>query len=859
MTYTATATIDERGVLTGWSDGARQLLGHEASAVVGRPAAELLAGSPGGVGHALEGRQRWHGSVALRHRDGRRVEVRLLAHRRSAGQDGADWLVVTALPDEPQEDGREPVMELAFTQSPYTLALFDSELRLLRANRRMERALALPEAAMRGLPLPHIAPGAAGEEIGRRMRLAVDSGQAQEVEARLSPGLGQPTVLTPLKDSSGRVRAVSLTAPPTAQDTAARQWTRDTASRVLSQPGPGNGGAARGTGPGDGSYDDRSAGTRHTGPAETGNGRDEGARGAGTPLRAGGGRGEGADDPGRAARELAEDTVPGLADYCAVDLLDSPRPAGHTEPGPGGMIVLRRAAVRALDGDGGGDRGGGDRGGGGGRAPGAAAGELTAYGPGSPPAECLATGTPALYDPTDPAVAAWAESDPGAAWMRDCGTRSLMVVPLLVDGNRLGVALFGRHHRPEPFGPQELRLAEDLTARAAAALHKARRTSWARTTTMALQRSLLPHTLPEQAALEIATRYLPAATRAGVGGDWFDVIPLSTARVALVVGDVVGHGIRASATMGRLRTAVRTLADVDLPADELLTHLDDLVLRLAADESSGDPAAETAGGIGTTCLYAVYDPVSRRCSIARAGHPPPAVVTPDGTVRFLDVPAGPPLGLGGLPFEVFETELPEGSLLALYTDGLLAARDRDIDVSLDKLFAALGRPAATLDAVCDRILAELLSHRPDDDIALLVARTHALHEDRVASWELESDPAIVSRARRVASEQLTRWGLDDAAFVTEMVVSELVTNAIRYGRPPLRLRLIHQNDTLVSEVYDSSGTTPHMRRARIFDEGGRGLLLVAQLADRWGTRHDRVGKAVWAEQSLSAPADLALL
>jgi anti-sigma regulatory factor (Ser/Thr protein kinase) len=305
--------------------------------------------------------------------------------------------------------------------------------------------------------------------------------------------------------------------------------------------------------------------------------------------------------------------------------------------------------------------------------------------------------------------------------------------------------------------------------------------------------------------------------------------------------------------MGRLRTAVRTLADVDLPADELLTHLDDLVLRLAADEGTADPSAETAGGIGTTCLYAVYDPVSRRCTVARAGHPPPAVVTPDGTARFLDVPAGPPLGLGGLPFEAFETELPEDSLLALYTDGLLEARDHDIDEALDKLFAALVRPAPTLDAVCDRVLTELLSHRPEDDIALLVARTRALHADRVATWELESDPSIVARARKYADEQLTAWGLDDAAFTTELIVSELVTNAIRYGRPPIQLRLIHQDSTLISEVYDSSGSTPHMRRARIFDEGGRGLLLVAQLADRWGTRHDRIGKTVWAEQSVDRP------
>jgi serine phosphatase RsbU (regulator of sigma subunit)/PAS domain-containing protein/anti-sigma regulatory factor (Ser/Thr protein kinase) len=808
VTYTATATIDDRGILTGWSEEARQLLGHEPSAVVGRPAAALLAGGPETAGRAPAGRDRWHGTVALRHQDGRRVELRLLAHRRTTDDGDTDWLVVTAVPGGPHPAEDEPLAEWTFAQAPFAVALFDTDLRLLRANRRMERTLALPEAAMRGLCLPHIAPGTAGEEIGRRMRQAVESGAAQETAARLGPDLGRPTLLTPLKDGAGRVRAVCLSAHRHSEDTTVPLRTQDSAARLLTA-----GDAEPGGRPGD-------LGVHGTRSGDSGAGAGE--------------------DFASAAQELADAAVPRIADFVAVDVLDSPRAADQPALGPAaGIVVLRRAAVRAVPD--------------GGAAPGTGVGESTAYEAGSPPAESLTSGRSALYDTTDPVVAAWAEVDPGAAWLRAYGTRSLMVVPLITEGARLGVVLFGRHRRTEPFGPQDLRLAEERTAKAAAALHRVRRYSWARTTTMALQRSLLPHKLPEQAALEIATRYLPAATRAGVGGDWFDVIPLSAARVALVVGDVVGHGIRASATMGRLRTAVRTLADVDLPADELLTHLDDLVLRLSADEGSAGPEAETAGGIGTTCLYAVYDPVSRTCTLARAGHPPPAVVTPDGTVRFLDVPAGPPLGLGGLPFESFEIELPEGSLLALYTDGLLEARDHDIDVALDKMFAALARPAATLDSVCDRVLAELLSHRPDDDIALLVARTRALHEDRVASWDLDSDPTEVSRARRGVSEQLTAWGLDDAAFATELMVSELVTNAIRYGRPPVRLRLIHQDSTLICEVYDSSGTTPHMRRARVFDEGGRGLLLVAQLADRWGTRHDHVGKTVWAEQSLSAP------
>ncbi|MFJ7148465.1 SpoIIE family protein phosphatase [Streptomyces sp. NPDC100445] len=799
-TYTATATIDDRGILTGWSEGARRLLGYDPPAVVGRPATTLLATDGAAVRRALAGRTRWNGTVPLRHQDGRLLELGVLAHRRTSGTGVSDWLAVSAVTPRVQPPRGEPLEEWTFLQSPFPLAVFDTDLRLVRANRRLEHALALPEAAMRGLRLTHIVPGAAGEEADRSMRLALETGRPEEARGPLAPGLAPATVLTPLKDAGGEVRAVCLS---------------------VQQP-------------------DRDSATGQRAPA------DSGSR-VGTVA-----------DQARAAQELGEVTVPRLADVMAVDLLDSPR-TGEQGGGSPDPIVLRRAALRALPEGGGPRRGtgapadagtGAPAGTGTGAPAGTGIGDAVVCPADSPPAQCLAAARPLLYDTADPAVAGWAALDPGAAWLAASGARALLAVPLLHRGSTLGVALFARHPGRGAFGPEDLRLAEEFTAKAAAGIQQARDHSESRTTTMTLQRSLLPHTLPDQAALEIATRYLPAATRAGVGGDWFDVIPLSGARVALVVGDVVGHGMRASATMGRLRTAVRTLADVDLPADELLTHLDDLVLRLAADEGSADPAGDTAGGIGTTCLYAVYDPVSRRCTMARAGHPPPAVVTPDGTVRFVDVPAGPPLGLGGLPFEAVETELPEGSVLALYTDGLLEARDHDIDEALDKMFRALGRPAKSLESVCDRVLTELLSHRPDDDIALLVARTRALHADRVASWELDNEFTVVSVARRYATDQLTTWGLDEAAFTTELMVSELVTNAIRYGRPPIQLRLIHQGRKLICEVYDSSGTTPHMRRARIFDEGGRGLLLVAQLAERWGTRHDRVGKTVWAEQSV---------
>ncbi|MGW7367460.1 SpoIIE family protein phosphatase [Streptomyces sp. NPDC054841] len=790
--YTATATISGQGIVTGWSEGATRLLGYASSGVVGRPAAHLLADDAGDEGErawrAATGRGRWGGRVALRHQDGRRLEVGVLAHQRAAGGGGGvEWLVVSAVAGGPVTPAGGALGDWVFVQSPCAGAVFDADLRLVRANAAMERVLSFAEAEMRGLRLPEIAPYPVSVEAEGAMRLASETGEPQQVKAFIgptgvSPEGGWSASLAPLRDADGRVCAVYVAA--------------------------------------------------HRGPGE------DFAQQRMLLLNNAGARIGSSLDVAGTAQELAGVAVPGFADFVAVDLLDSPR-HGDEMPAavPAGqpVRVSRLAARSVIEGR---------------RESPVKVGEGMVYPALSPAAECLVAGRGAVYAVADPALVQWVANDPGAAWIREEGAHSVMVVPVRARGVTLGVALFGRHQRPEPFGPDDLALAEELAARAAVSIHNARRFTRERTSTMTLQRSLLPQTLPDQAGLEIASRYLPAGSGAGVGGDWFDVIPLSGARVALVVGDVVGHGIRASATMGRLRTAVRTLADVDLPPDELLTHLDDLVIHLSADEGDAEGGAEVAGGIGTTCLYAVYDPVTRHCTLARAGHPPPAVVSPDGDVYLLDVPAGPPLGLGGLPFETIETELPEGSLLALYTDGLLQPRERDIDDAFDKMFAALARPAQALDTVCDRVLTALLTHRPDDDVALLIARTLVLHADRVVAWDLASDPAIVAQARQYATDQLTTWGLDDAVFVTELMVSELVTNAIRYGRPPIQLRLIHENSTLICEVSDSSSTTPHMRRARTFDEGGRGLLLVAQLAQRWGTRHAPTGKTIWAEQSL---------
>ncbi|WP_328784862.1 SpoIIE family protein phosphatase [Streptomyces canus] len=547
-------------------------------------------------------------------------------------------------------------------------------------------------------------------------------------------------------------------------------------------------------------------------------------------------------DTARTAQELADLGADHLADLVTVDLLSSALQEEGTYPETG-PETLRRIAQAVSDDC---------------PDPHVVTGRTHTYPEDSEPARVLATGQPSRLRISADDVPPWlAMSADHELALRALGPRSMLLVPLWARGSPLGLAQFIRRQTAEPFDDDELLLAQEIASRAAVNIDNARRYTQERSTALTLQRSLLPHHLPDESAVETASRYLPSGSRAGVGGDWFDVIPLSGARVALVVGDVIGHGLHAAATMGRLRTAVRTLADIDLTPDELLTHLDDVVIRLQREEE------RDTDEISATCLYAVYDPISRICSLASAGHLPPAVVTPPTAdddasapraVDFPELPVGPPLGLGGLPFETAQLELPPGSRLVLYTDGLVQSRSRDLETALALLRDLLARAPASLEETCDQLLSALLPSRPADDVALLVAQTTALDADHVATWDLPRDPAVVSKARAHASDQLAAWGLEALDFTTELVVSELVTNAIRYGKSPIQLRLILQS-ALTCEVSDASSTAPHLRRARVFDEGGRGLLLVAQLTEHWGTRHNHEGKVIWTEQLI--PASLA--
>ncbi|WP_407699552.1 SpoIIE family protein phosphatase [Streptomyces ferrugineus] len=528
-------------------------------------------------------------------------------------------------------------------------------------------------------------------------------------------------------------------------------------------------------------------------------------------------------DVRRTARELAEIAVPRLADFVTVDL---PEPVLRGEESTDPLHDLHRTVVHGIHDD----------------HPFHPVGKRVEYGPATPQLRCLTSGR-AVLEPDLRAASGPLAPDADHSARPLSRVHSLIAVPLVARGVVLGVASFHRAEDPAPFEDDDRSLAQELATRAALSIDNARRYTRERTMSLALQHNLLPQCLPDQDAVDVAHRYLPAES--DVGGDWYDVIPLSGTRVGLFVGDVVGHGMLSAATMGRLRTAARSFAELDFPPDEVLTHLDNLVARLDRE----DPASDGAGIIGATCLYAVYDPTSQQCTMARAGHPPPALVTPDGTVSFPDLPAGPPLGLGGLPFEAAEIALPEDSRLVLYTDGLIEDRNRDVDEVLDRLRGALAHPGRTPEETCQAVLDTVAPAGPYDDIALLVARTHALDPHRIATWELPADPARVSDIRAAAMRQLTDWGLDEAAFATELMLSELVTNAIRHGTGPIQVRLLHDR-TLVCEVSDTSDTAPHMRRAAITDEGGRGLFLVAQLSQSWGTRYTPQGKVIWAECEL---------
>ncbi|MFJ8006561.1 SpoIIE family protein phosphatase [Streptomyces fagopyri] len=787
----ASAALDGQGTVVGWSARAQELLGYPAKEVIGRAWQDLLVDArdlPVARSVVVDAMRTggWFGVLPIRHRDGRRVEMGFRARAITRDGDRQEWVLVGAPAAEVSAWQRDrALLDGLYRRSPIGLVTYGPDRKVIRVNRAVAKASGVPAEA----------------PVGRRPRefmVDEDAGPAEE-RVRHVLETGEPLIFTEqsarARHDPGRERIVSVSA----------FRMEDSSGRVL--------GVAE-------TIEDVTA--RHRGRRRLALLNEASAR-IGTSL-----------DVTQTARELAEVAVDGLADYCSVDLL-KPLTQGD-ELGWDTSGQLLRAALSPPEH----------------RVP-FQEGEVVPLLPGSPQARCLSERRPVL-EGLLPLRPEWYAMDRRRIEIAlGLGVHSLIAVPLVARGLVLGVVSLWRSRHSEPFEDDDAAVAQELSSRAAVCIDNARRFTEQQNAALTLQRSLLPSAASDLPAVEVACRYLPASGEPGIGGDWFDVIPLSGNRVALVVGDVVGHGIHAAASMGRLRAAVRTLASLDLEPDEVVARLDDLVSLLA-----GELEANTDGNgsaieqmIGATCVYAVYDPVSRHCSLARAGHPAPVVTTPDGQVTVLDLPAGPPLGLGGLPFETYDLDLPEGSLLTLYTNGLLEARNGDIDAALDHLHECLAHSADPLDSTCHAVIEALLpkEHLPTDDIALLIARTRVLPPENVASWQLPLEATAASRARQLTTAKLTEWGLPELAFTTELVASELVTNAYRYAAGPVTLRLIRTH-CLLCEVSDTSHTSPHLRRALSTDEGGRGLFLVAQLTERWGTRYTHDGKTVWTEQHL---------
>ncbi|MEU1518254.1 SpoIIE family protein phosphatase [Streptomyces sp. NPDC005811] len=789
--------LDGRGVVTSWTRDAERLLGYPAADAVGRDLAGLLThGDAGRVTEILERCRRdggWSGLLSARRGDGRPVPVmaRITCADEPGGADRR-LVLLSEMGDAPGWTMSRSVLERMVSDSPIGIAIVDTDLRFVWSNDALARfGGGRPEERL-GLRLGDVQPGLDAEAAEAQMRRVLADGATvvgyEHVgHLRTAPHRETAQVLsfTRLEDDHGNPVGVYYTVVDITDRHRARQRLAllDRAGRCI-----------------------------------------------GSSL-----------DIARTAQELADVAVPGFADAVAVDL---PAPVLHgaePTPDPTGSVPLHRAGVRVAE-----------------TAPPpdavpppptpapAPAPAVTVVHPAdSPPVRCLLTGRPWHGERLDAVAEPWLRNLPVVPAPDE--PVSVLIVPVRARGATLGVTTFLRRGPREPFDADDLALAEDLVSRAAVCVDNARRYTRERDAALVLQRNLLPHRLPEQDAVEVAACYRPADELTGLGGDWYDLIPLSAARVALVVGEVPGHGIDAAAAMGRVRTAVRTLAALDLPPDEVLAHLDDLVARMAREE--GLDAGTQAQGAG--CVYVVYDPVDGRCTMAAAGHPAPAVVLPDGEVTFVDLPQGSALGLGGPPFESAQLTLPEGSTLALHTDGLLAQGAAwALDTGRARLRRALQQRAPGLDLTCRNVVDALVPARPYDDVALLMARTRRLSPDRVADWELPADPAAVAEARRTASRRLAEWELPELSFTTELVVSELVTNAIRYAAGPIRLRLIRER-SLVCEVFDGGATAPHLRHPRTTDEGGRGLLLVSQVTERWGTRFLGEGKIIWAEQSLT--------
>ncbi|MGW6918252.1 SpoIIE family protein phosphatase [Kitasatospora sp. NPDC054939] len=801
----AIAILDTAGRVVLWSPAAEELLGWPNELLVGRRIDELIDDEEqvGRVRAAIQDTLRygrWSGPARLRHRDGGPVGVDARISLLVDG-DGTPFLQVNLAEAEAVQAVERDlaVRDALFEQSPLGIAILDTDLRYTAVNRTL--------AEMNGV--------AVEEHVGRTTGETLPERAADEVTAiqRQVLATGEPVI------------DVTLASPVTARSgyrSISYSRMTDRSGRVLGISGTV-----------------MDVTERYRAVAKV-----EHARRRLSLLNEFGSRVGDLLDASRIAQELAGAVVPRLTDHSAVILLqavahgdDLPR-HGHdrrtsllqlgtasVQDGPEVDVMLRRGARITFAED-------------------SACGRV------------LRTGVPELLSGADELSDVTYPGDPKMQAAHDLGVHSMLVVPLRARGIVIGLLLVSRAGYREGFDRDDLAFTVELADRAGSSLDNARLYARERTAALTLQRTLLPQQVPQPTGVEVAYRYVPGSSGTEVGGDWFDVIPLPGDRTALVVGDVMGHGLRAAATMGRLRTAVRVLAALDLPPDVLLRH----VHELADDLAQGPDEALLA-----TCVYAVFDPATAELTVAKAGHIPPVLIVPaegaqeptqsggplpGGAGRVLDLPSGAPLGVGGVPFESVAMKIPEGSLLALCTDGLVESRDKDLDVGLGRLLVVLEQPYASIQQACEAVLDTMEQGREPDDVALLLARLgHGQSGTPTAGWTLPAEPTAVSRARRLVRATLAEWGVEALTDVAELLVSELVTNSVRYASAPIGVRLT-LGDTLLVEISDPLPDPPRERHAAEADEGGRGLELVRRLALHWGARAEGMGKVVWFEQAL---------
>ncbi|MFC9157844.1 SpoIIE family protein phosphatase [Streptomyces bauhiniae] len=657
----AAVVLDTRGRIVFWTPQAEDLFGWSAEEALGSEAGTLLV-SPGRIKSAvrlfsevLATGQGWAGAFPVRHKDGssRLTEfrtMRLLDDRGDvyalgiAADRGLLQRVETDL----------ALCERLIYQSPIGLALLDPDLKYLLVNPALERIDGMPAAEHVGRSLRETLPLTDMETVESALRQVLTTGiplldQYHVGRPRNDPGQQHAWSLSfyRLEDPSGRV----LGAAASVVDVTERHQAAGEADRARRRLAVIADASAR----------------------------------IGTTL-----------EVERTARELAEVAAPVLADVVAVDVLDSAlacRRMSSPDHGPElfRALALKAAhptvATRAAD----------------------PPGDLAAYDGDRLVTLCVHTGRPVLIPHVQAAdLPRIARDADGEALLAEAGVHSYLAVPLIAHGEVLGALDLKRTRNPLPFDEDDVVLAAEIAGRAGVAIDNARWFQSVRNTALTLQRSLLPDHSPRHTGLEVASRYEPAQATSEVGGDWYDVIPLADDRTALVVGDVMGNGIDAAATMGRLRTATCAYADLDLAPEAVLRHLDKITCDLEH--------------YIVTCLYAVYDPATNRCTVANAGHLPPARARPGRPPEFLDLPTAAPLGVGGVPFEAATVPMEPGDLLVLYTDGLVETRQHAIDDRLETLLSLLGEPGPSLEEVCDRLVHGLRHPDDHDDVALLLAR-----------------------------------------------------------------------------------------------------------------------------------------